>query len=145
MTSKIIFSGLVATGAMSIMMMIAPHIGMAEMNIPLMLSDMTNTHIAVGWLMHFAFGILFALIYARYFNNWLRKIKNNFFRGLIYGVFVFILAEIILPMLMKMMMTSEMPSEDNSGMNMFFTSAMVGHLIYGGVLGLFFDSSPSKS
>lgn len=139
-TTRIIVSGIIATAVMTMVMMIAPYMGMPKMDIAGMLSGMTHTPRIIGWLMHFMIGTFFALIYAKYFNAWLHKIDNNILRGMLYGFIVFVLAQIMMPIMMKIMPPPDMPSPENQNMMLMVIGSLIGHLVFGGVLGAFYIS-----
>jgi uncharacterized membrane protein YagU involved in acid resistance len=132
--SKVIIGGLVATAAMTIGAMIAPLMGMSKMDVPGMLAGMLNSSIGVGWVMHFMIGTIFAIVYALLVNDRLH-IHNNVLRGLTYGFFVFIFAQIMM-VAMGAMGLMPPPPADVSMMGMMMVS-LIGHLIYGAVLGAF--------
>ncbi len=138
-TPRIFIAGITATAAMTIIMMIAPYMGLPKMDIAGMLSGMTHTPRIIGWLMHFMIGIFFAFVYARYFNTWLTKITNNLLRGMIYGFIVFVFAQIMMPILMAIMPMPEMPMAENQNMVLMIMGSLIGHLVFGGILGLFYD------
>lgn len=136
---KIFVSGIAATVVMSIIMIMAPYIGMPKMDVAAMLSGMTHTPLTFGWFMHFVVGIFFSFIFARYFNKWLHKIMNNLLRGIVYGIIIFVLAQITMPILLKIMPIPETPAEENQSMILMIVGSLMGHLFFGGVLGLFYD------
>jgi len=138
-TPRIFIAGITATAAMTMIMMIAPYMGLPKMDIAGMLSGMTHTPRIIGWLMHFMIGIFFAFVYARYFNTWLTKITNNLLRGMIYGFIVFVFAQIMMPILMAIMPMPEMPMAENQNMVLMIMGSLIGHLVFGGILVLFYD------
>ena len=62
--TKSITAGIIGTTVMTLFMMIAPMMGMPKMSAPHMLSGMLGVPIAVGWIMHFMIGTIFAFAYA---------------------------------------------------------------------------------
>lgn len=135
-TAKIkqaLLGGIVGTAVMTVIMMIAPMMGMPEMNPPEMLSVMMGMPIAVGWLMHFMIGIIFALAYAFLFINVVKKINNNILKGAIFGFVVFIFAQIMMGI---MGMIFPMPPMEGS-MVLIMVGSIVGHLIFGVIVALF--------
>ena len=61
MNKKIIlsvFGGIIGTTFMTIVMMLAPMMGMPKMSPPNMLADMLGMPVFVGWIMHFMIGII---------------------------------------------------------------------------------------
>jgi len=138
-TMRIILSGIVATAVMTMIMMIAPYMGLPKIDVAGMLSGMTQTPLIIGWLMHFMIGIFFAFVYTKYFNRWLHKIDSNILRGMLYGFFVFIFAQIMIPILMKVMPPPDMPKSENQNMILMMLGSLIGHLFFGGVLGSFYN------
>jgi len=132
--SQAITGGIVATIAMTLFMMIVPMMGMPKMNVPEMLSGMMVFSIITGWLMHFMIGITLALIYAFPFANLLKKISNKIFKGAIFGLAVFLLAQIRFAILGAMF--SGMPPPEGS-MELMMIGSILGHVIFGIVVALF--------
>ncbi|MDP2208519.1 MAG: hypothetical protein Q8K98_07070 [Bacteroidota bacterium] len=136
MTNKIqtaLIGGIIGTAVMTMVMMIAPMLGMPKMNPPAMLSMMMGFPIVVGWMMHFMIGIIFAMAYAFFFLNVLKKISNNILKGAIFGMAVFIFAQIMMA-IMGMMMP--MPPMEGSMLLMMMGSIM-GHVIFGITVAMF--------
>ena len=136
MTNKIqktIIGGIIGTAVMTAVMMIAPIMGMPKMSPPAMLSMMMGIPITVGWLMHFMIGIIFAIAYTFFFINAVRKISSNILKGAIFGMAVFLFAQIIMAI---MGMMFPMPPMEGSMMLMMIGSIM-GHVIFGITVALF--------
>src|SRR5680860_1708309 len=96
MNSKItqsLVAGIAATVVMTIVMMVAPMMGMAKMNPPALVSGMIGMPIAVGWIMHFIIGIVFAASYVYFFQSML-PIGNTVLKGIVFGIIIAILAKI---------------------------------------------------
>lgn len=109
--SKTILGGIVATLAMTMLMLIAPMMGMPKMNTGEMLGGIMGMPEAVGWMIHFVIGIIFAYVYVLLLNNKL-PIANNYLRGAVYGFIVFIFAQIVMAMAGAMGMMPGMPKEN---------------------------------
>jgi uncharacterized membrane protein YagU involved in acid resistance len=131
--TKTITGGIVATAAMTVITMVAPMMGMPKMNIPQMLAGMLGGSIVLGWMMHLIIGITFAFAYVYLLNNRL-KIANNLFRGAIYGAIVFVFAQI---MMAGMGIVGLMPPSPSGIMPLMIVGSLMGHLVYGIVLGAF--------
>ena len=56
-------SGLIATAAMTMLMLIAPMMGMPEMPIGKMLAGFMNIPEVLGWIMHVMIGVVLAALY----------------------------------------------------------------------------------
>lgn len=124
---KTVLAGIVGTAAMTIVTFMAPMMGMPKMSVPGMLSGMTGLPIAIGWVMHFMIGTSFALGYTYFFSSKL-KIENLFVKGAVFGIIVFVFAQIMIP-LIGMVMGSIPPPE--GGMMAMIMGALIGHVVYG--------------
>jgi uncharacterized MnhB-related membrane protein len=125
--SKSILGGIVGTIIMSFVMMIAPMMGMPKMSPPDMLAGMMGMPVMVGWVMHFMIGIIFAFAYTYLFAPKV-AIGNSILKGAVFGIVVFIFAQII----MAIMPTPKM----EGSMLLLMTGSIMGHIIYGIVVGL---------
>jgi hypothetical protein len=137
MTTKIkqsLIGGIVGTAVMTMVMFIAPMMGMPKMNPPEMLSMMMGFPIVVGWLMHFMIGIIFAMAYAFFFINVVKKIGSNILKGAIFGFAVFVFAQIAMAIMGSLM--GGMPPMEGSMMLMMIGS-IIGHVIFGITVALF--------
>lgn len=72
---RIVLAGTIGTAIMTVVMMVAPMMGMPKMSPPEMLSGMLEMPVIVGWIMHFLIGIMFAFAYA-HLCNFKHKIKS---------------------------------------------------------------------
>jgi hypothetical protein len=124
--SKSILAGIIGTAIMSMVMFIAPMMGMPKMSPPNMLAGTIGMPIMAGWIMHFIIGIVFAIAYTYLFAPKV-KISNLFLKGMVFGIVVFIFAQIMMT-IMSAMLT--MPKMDGSIILTMFGSIM-GHIIYG--------------
>ena len=130
MTTKIkqaLIGGIIGTAIMTAVMMIAPMMGMPKMSPPAMLSMMMGFPIIVGWMMHFMIGIIFAMAYAFVFINLVKKVSNNILKGAIFGMAVFIFAQIMMAI---MGMMFPMPPMEGS-MMLMMVGSIIGHLVFG--------------
>lgn len=134
MKSKIaqtIIAGLVATGVMTAVGLMAPYMGLAKMNPAEMLANMMGISIMLGYLMHFMIGIIFAGIYVYLFNAKVH-IHSKLIKGLLYGFVVFIFAQIMLFIIGKIM---PMPMS-NDNMMLLMLGSLISHLVFGVVVAL---------
>ncbi len=137
MSNKItqsLIGGIVATAVMTMVMMIAPMMGIPKMNLPAMLSMAMGFPIAIGWIMHFMIGIIFALTYALVFINVLKKVSNNLLKGVIFGFAAFIFAQIAMAIMGSMF--GGMPPIEGS-LALIMVGGIMGHIIFGIVVALF--------
>lgn len=131
MTNKIkqaVIGGIVATAVMTVVTMVAPMMGMPKMSPPAMLSMMMGVPIIVGWIMHFMIGIIFALSYVFFFHNVVKKVNNSILKGAIFGMAVFVFAQIMMGLMGAM--TGGMPAPEGSAVLLMLGSIM-GHVVYG--------------
>ena len=88
---KSIVAGIVGTVVMTAVMMLAGMMGMPVMSPPHMLAGAMGLPVAVGFAMHFAIGIIFAIGYTYLFKV---NISNIWLKGVVFGVVAFIAAQI---------------------------------------------------
>jgi len=129
-----LIGGIAGTTVMTMVMFVAPMMGMPKMNPAEMLSMMMGLPLTIGWIMHFMIGITFALIYAFFFIKVVKKISNNIFKGAIFGLAAFIFAQIAMAMMGVVL--GLMPPMEGSVMLMMIGSIM-GHVIFGIVVSAF--------
>jgi uncharacterized membrane protein YagU involved in acid resistance len=128
-----LIAGVIATAAMTAFTYMAPLMGF-EMNIPGMLAGTMGAPIIIGWLAHFMIGIILALIYAAIFLP-LTKKDASLKSGAIYGIFPWLLAQLMVMPMMMVMNGASFTSGLFSGSIMMAMASLVGHLLYGAVLG----------
>ncbi|CAN5649408.1 hypothetical protein BH11BAC3_BH11BAC3_37550 [soil metagenome] len=124
--SKSLLCGIIGTIIMSLVMFIAPMMGMPKMSPPDMLAGMLGVPSIVGWVMHFMIGIIFALAYTYLFAPKV-KIGNLFVKGAVFGFVVFIFAQIMLAIMGAMFPMPEM----EGSMILVMIGSIIGHIIYG--------------
>lgn len=132
-TIQSLIGGITGTLAMTMVTLIAPMMGMPKMNPAEMLAGMLGLPVTIGWLMHFMIGIIFALAYAFFFFNFVKKISSKILKGAIFGFAVFIFAQIMLSI---MGMFMPMPPMEES-MMLMMVGSIVGHLVFGIVTVMF--------
>jgi uncharacterized membrane protein YagU involved in acid resistance len=125
---KSVIGGIAGTAVMTLIMFIAPMMGMPKMNPATMLSGMLGVSVFVGWIMHFMIGIVFALSYVFIFSGLLKKITTDVINGALFGLIIFVFAQIMM-MLMKIIMGG-MPSPEGS-MTLMMIGSIMGHIVYG--------------
>ena len=125
-TSRTIIAGIVGTAVMTLVIFLAPKMGLPKMSPPEMLAGMMGLPIIAGWIMHFLIGIIFAFGYSYLFAPKTR-IKNLVVKGAIYGFLVFIFAQLGMAMMGSMM--ADMPAPELP-LQMALGS-LIGHLVYG--------------
>jgi len=130
---KSILAGIIGTAVMTMVMFIAPMMGMPKMSPPAMLSMMMGLPISVGWIMHFMIGVIFAITYGFIFINVVKKLANNILKGAIFGMAVFIFAQIAMAIMGSML--GGMPPMEGS-MMLVMAGSIIGHVIFGIVVAL---------
>lgn len=125
--SKPIVAGLIATAIMTIVMFMAPLMGLPKMNAAEMLSMMMGLPFLIGWVMHFMIGIIFALGYTFIFLKLLQKISNKILNGAVFGMIVFVFAQI---MMLLMGLLFPMPKMDGN-MGLIMIGSIIGHVVFG--------------
>ena len=131
MKSKItesLVAGIAATVVMTIIMMIAPMIGLAKMNPPEMVSGMMRMPIAVGWIMHFMIGIVFAASYVFFFSSKL-PIESKLLKGIVFGIIIAILAKIGMT-IMGTIAGGATPRPEGAMIPMIM-ALLLGHIVFG--------------
>jgi len=125
---KSVLAGIVATIAMTAMIMIAVKLGMPKMDPPQLLATTMGVSVVIGWVMHFMIGIIFALIYAYIISGWLTKISSILLKGVIFGIIAFVIA--LISMLVMSIMFPSMPVPSGN-MVMIIMGALMGHILFG--------------
>ncbi len=123
-----VLGGIVGTVVMTMIIFVAPMMGMPKMNPPAMLSGMLGMPIFIGWIMHFMIGIIFALSYVLFFSFLLGKCEKKILKGAFFGITVFIFAQVA--MLMMRMLPGSMSAPEGS-LFLQIIGSLMGHIIYG--------------
>lgn len=142
-TQQVFLAGVVATIVLTLIMVIGGAMGMPKMSPPNMLAGIMGVPVIIGWVLHFMIGIIFAAGYVFLFNNWLRKINPNILRGALYGMIVFVVAQMAIPLMVTIFRSGNMPAQEGSKVLMVIGSAM-GHILFGMVIALIVKS-PSQA
>ncbi|HSE67391.1 MAG TPA: DUF6789 family protein, partial [Gemmatimonadales bacterium] len=126
-------SGLVGTGVMTALLLVEPSVGLPKIAMGQVLSTslgLTSAHLtigpALGWVLHFLIGMSLALLYAAVFER--RLPGTPLIRGLLYGLLVFVVAQLVFMPLVGGGVFSRGDVE-------LLTGSLVGHLVYGGLTG----------
>ncbi len=136
-------AGLIGTGVMTALLLVEPSVGLPKIAIGQILSTslgLASGHLtigpAIGWLIHFLVGMLLALIYAAAVQR--RLPGPPLLRGAIYGVLVFVVAQLAFMPLVGAGVFSNGDVELIAG-------SLLGHLVYGGVMGWIYGSSAAAA
>ncbi|MCI0330334.1 MAG: DUF1440 domain-containing protein [candidate division Zixibacteria bacterium] len=142
---KALLAGFVATLAMTMLMYIAPMMGMPKMDIASMLGGMLGGGMPaamsgswlMGMLIHFVNGtVIFPLIFA--FLLYSRFPGAPVVKGILWGLILWFLAQ---AMVMPIMGAGFFASKTLQPFITVFGSLM-GHIIYGAILGLIYGTQP---
>ena len=133
--SRAVFGGLVGTVALTLMMyQVAPMMTGRKMDIAAMLGQMVGGW-AMGMAMHFINGtIIFPLIYALVLYRFLPG--PPLVKGILFGAILWLIAQ-----LMVMPMVGAGVFSSSAGGMMAAVSSLVGHAVYGALLGIIAGSS----
>ena len=139
--TRAVVAGAIATASMTALLLIEPAVGLPEIAIGQLLStslSVTTAHLsigpAMGWLIHFLVGIAWAVLYAGFLL--VRLPGAPVARGLVYGFLVFLLAQ---SLLLPVVSGGFFSGGDRS----MLTGSLLGHLVYGGVLGWIYGAPGS--
>lgn len=125
-----VIGGIAATAVMTVMMLIAPMMGMPDMKIGNMVANFMHIPIALGWVIHFMIGIFWAGIYSFFFKDLLSI--NSPVKGMLFALIPWLLMQVIVMPMMGMGVFSSLAPEPLK----MVIGTMMGHLIYGLILGL---------
>jgi hypothetical protein len=123
---KSILGGLIGAAIMTMVIFVAPMMGIPKMSPPEMLSGMLGMPDFVGWIMHFMIGIMFAFVYT-YLCVFKWKISNVYLKGAVFGIIIFVVAQIMMAIMGAMM---AMPKIEGS-MMLTMIGSLMGHIIFG--------------
>jgi hypothetical protein len=127
---RVILGGFVGTLAMTMMMYwVGPLMGMMKMDIAASLGSMLGGSWALGMMLHFINGtVIFSLIYVYLLFQVLPG--GATFRGVEWGLILWFLAQaVVMPMMGGGFFSA------NMGGMMAAAGSLIGHAIYGGLLG----------
>ena len=132
--TRVVIAGAVGTVVMTVTgLYAAPLMGLPAMNPAVMLAGVLGGVSALGWAAHFSIGITLAAGYA---------VAGPFLtgpaavRGAVYGLAPWLAAQLVVMPLMSMPVFS-----GSAGMAI---GSLVGHLVYGGVVGAIYGAAPSR-
>ncbi len=90
---KAVKAGLLGTLVMTMLMLMAPVMGMPEMNIGKMLGGFMGIPTVVGWVAHFMIGTGLGLVYVYVFSA--RLPGSPWVKGLLFGVMPWFVAQLM--------------------------------------------------
>ena len=128
---RAVTAGVVGTAVMTTVgVWIAPMMGLPRMNPAEMLAGAMGGSMALGWLAHFMIGTSLAMIYAMIAK---RLPGSGAFSGALFGLAPWLLAQVAVMPMMGMPVFS--------GSLAMAMGSLVGHLIYGIVVGAVYKGS----
>ena len=138
-----VIAGIVATIVFTMVLVMAPKMGMPKMDIVSLLGSRfsAKSNQALGWMMHLMMGIVFALIYAFLWSNGIGA--ATWLGGLVFGAIHWLIVGMVMGMIPMMHVgiksgTVQAPGlwMTNNGGVMAFMGGLVGHMIFGVVVAL---------
>jgi uncharacterized membrane protein YagU involved in acid resistance len=132
--SRVAAAGVVATLVMTATgLWAAPLMGLPAMNPAAMLAEAMGGSSLLGWAAHFMIGTILAAGYAIIAP---RIPGPPPLRGAVYGIAPFLAAQVLVMPMMGMPVFS--------GSTAMALGSLVGHVVYGAVLGLVYDAVPVR-
>jgi uncharacterized membrane protein YagU involved in acid resistance len=122
--------GIIATVLMTMLMLVAPMMGMPDMKIGNMMAGFIGIPVWSGWVMHLMIGIIWAIVYVFLVRD--RFTLSPAFKGMLFAILPWMLMQL---MVMPMMGMGVFSANSQEPMKMVMGTLM-GHLVYGLVLGI---------
>ncbi len=129
--TRAVVAGLFGTAVMTLLMLMAPAMGLPPMNIGSMLGSVMGGSLFLGWMAHLVIGTVLAIGYAALFAA--RLPGPGFVRGALYGLAPWIVAQLVV---MPMMGTGVFGGSFGAAFG-----SLMGHLVYGAVLGAVYGTA----
>lgn len=137
-----VISGIVGTLAISMVMAVAPKMGMPKMDIVGMLSTMFGKpNKVLGWMMHLMMGVVFALVYSFLWSIGIGSI--GWLSGLLFGVGHWLVVGVmfaLIPMMHVGIKNGDVEAPGlwmtKQGGMMSFAGGLMGHMVFGIVVAL---------
>lgn len=130
-----LIAGIVGTSVMTFIMSIAPEMGIPKANQPAMVSGILDVSVSLGWLAHFLIGIIFAALYVylflplyAYFFQPIKTMEGKILKGAVFGLFVFVLAQIMLVITTSIYIVMAAPTDPTL---LLIIRSLMGHIIFG--------------
>lgn len=131
----ILKGGLSATAVMSLLMSVAHLMGIPKMLIGEMLANFMRIPAALGWLAHFMIGMLLA---AAYLSFWKDRLPGKpAVKGLLFALIPFLMSQL----LVMPIMGAGIFSINTPVPILMVIGSLMGHLVYGTVLGIMIKES----
>lgn len=132
---KAAMAGVVGTAVMTMVgLWGAPMMGMPKMNPAEMLAGAMGGMLALGWLAHFMIGIVLAVGYAVLAP---RLPGAGWARGAVYSLLPWLMAQVLVMPMMGMPLFS--------GSMLMAGGSLIGHLVYGAVVGAIYGAPTGRA
>lgn len=129
---RVVVAGIAGTAVMTAVgLWVAPMMGIPRMNPAAMLAGVMGGIAIIGWLAHFMIGTILAGIYALVAP---KLAGPPAVRGALYGIAPFLMAQIVVIPMMGMPLFS--------GSMVMAMGSLIGHLVYGAVVGQVYGPIP---
>lgn len=133
MLFSIVVAGIAGTVVLTVVMKLAPMMGMPEMNIVGMLSTMFGkANMMMGWVMHFVMGIVFAYIYTLVGTP--ADIGTAALYGTVHWLVVGLMMGVGVPMMHAGIKSGDVEAPGmymmNKGGMMSFVGGLIGHILF---------------
>ncbi|MDD2921030.1 MAG: hypothetical protein PHQ36_01990 [Anaerolineales bacterium] len=138
-----VISGIVATLVFTMILKMAPKMGMPNMDIVDLLGSMFSekSNAVLGWMMHLMMGMVFAVIYAFLWSSGIGA--ATWISGLVFGAVHWLIVGMMMAMIPMMHVGIKSGAVKapgmwmtNNGGAMAFMGGLVGHMIFGIVVAL---------
>jgi cytochrome c biogenesis protein CcdA len=146
--------GVFATGVLTLLMAASQGLGWSRMSFPFMIGSMVTSHrsraMGLGFLLHFVFGVGFAVLYVLVFEAWRQTAWwLGGLLGIFHGLFILVVVMPALPDLHPRMAgkhhgptpTRQLEPPGVLGLNYGRTTpaiTLIAHVVYGVLLGAFY-------
>ena len=138
-----VVAGVVATLVFTMILVMAPKIGMPKMDIVSLLGSMfsAKSNLVLGWTMHLMMGVVFALVYASIWSLGFGAATWGI--GLIFGAIHWLIVGMVMGMIPMVHVGIKSGAVQAPGLwmtknggVMAFMGGLVGHMIFGAVVAL---------
>ena len=137
-----VISGILGTLAISMVMAVAPKMGMPKMDIVDMLSTMFGKpNRVLGWMMHLMMGVVFALVYAFLWSIGIGS--AGWLSGLVFGAGHWMIVGLmmaVIPIMHAGIKNGDVEAPGlwmtNQGGMLSFVGGLMGHMVFGLVVAL---------
>jgi uncharacterized membrane protein YagU involved in acid resistance len=133
-TGRAVAAGIIGTAVMTAVgLWMAPLMGIPPMNPAQMLAGAMGGSLVLGWMAHFMIGVILAVGYAVLAP---RLPGAPALRGALYAIAPFLMAQLLVMPMMGMPVFS--------GSAVMAMGSLIGHLVYGAVVGQVYGAVPAE-